>query len=663
MPVERYTALLGRLGWCVLILAVYCSSAFAQAPVQPIETPSLEKAVSEGLLPPVELRLPSEPQIVRLSGDGLQPGVHGGSLRMLFGKQKDTRMVTIYGYARLLCYTPEFKLEPDILKAIDVDEDRVFTLHLRQGHRWSDGHPFTTEDFRYYWEDVANSDALFPGGPPNAMLSGGKPPVFEVIDETTVRFAWDEPNPDFMTWLAGSVPARIFRPAHYLKQFHAKYGDQAKIARLVEEEGTRDWAGLHQRKDRSYRADNPDLPTLAPWVVTVYPPSQRFVFTRNPYYHRIDERGRQIPYIDELVISLGSVGVIAAKTGAGDSDLQARYLKFSDYTFLKQAESRGQFKVHLWETLKTAHKALIPNLNAKDPVWRKVLRDVRFRRALSLAIHRREINQVLYYGLARESSNMVLPGSPLYKKAYALAWAVYDPDRANALLDEMGLTKRDDEGTRLLPDGRPIHIIIDSAGESTEESDLLWLVRDGWSKIGIKLSPRPSQREVFRNRVLSGYSVMSIWSIVNNGLARPWMSPINWVPSKKLQYQWPKWGSYIQSGGKQGQPPDIADAVRLVELERKWRVAPTPAARTKIWDEILRINSDQVFVIGLINGTLRPVVVNDRLRNVPKKGVYHWEPGGFLGVYKPDTFWFDPDGDASPASRKLVLPHSVSRRG
>lgn len=663
MPVEHRIAWLGWLGACALMLAVLGLPARAQMPIQPIETPSLEKAVSEGRLPPVRLRLPSQPQIVRLRGDGRRPGVHGGRLRMLFSKQKDTRMVTIYGYARLLCFSPDFELQPDILRAIDVQNDRVFTLYLRKGHRWSDGHPFTSEDFRYYWEDVANNTALYPGGPPKAMLSGGKPPAFEVLDETTVRFAWDEPNPGFMAWLAGSVPARIYRPAHYLKQFHAKYGDKRKIARLVEAEGERNWAGLHKRKDRSYRADNPDLPTLAPWVVTVYPPSQRFVFTRNPYYHRIDERGRQLPYIDEVVISLGSMGVIAAKTGAGESDLQARYLRFSDYTFLKRAEARGHFKVRLWETIKTAHKALVPNLNAKDPAWRKLLRDARFRRALSLAIHRREINQVIYYGLARESTNMVLPGSPLYKQAYARAWAVYDPDKANALLDEMGLTERDDDGTRLMPDGRPIHIIVDSAGESTEESDLLWLVRDGWSKIGIKLSPRPSQREVFRNRVLSGYSVMSIWSVTNNGLARPWMSPVNWVPSKKLQYQWPKWGAYMQTGGEHGKPPDIPEAARLVELERNWRMSAAWIERVAIWDEILRINADQAFVIGLINGTLQPVVVNERLRNVPKKGVYHWDPGGYFGVYKPDTFWFQPDGTTRPASRKLVLPHSVSRRG
>ena len=66
------------------------------------------------------------------------------------GKQKDVRQIVVYGYARLLAYTPEHELVPDILSSIDVREGREFTLRLRPGHRWSDGAPFTSEDFRYF---------------------------------------------------------------------------------------------------------------------------------------------------------------------------------------------------------------------------------------------------------------------------------------------------------------------------------------------------------------------------------------------------------------------------------------------------------------------------------------------------------------------------------
>ena len=81
---------------------------------------------------------------------------------MLVGRAKDTRLMVVYGYARLVGYDRQLDLEPDILESVDVEDGRIFTLHLRKGHRWSDGEPFTSEDFRYWWEDVANNEALEP---------------------------------------------------------------------------------------------------------------------------------------------------------------------------------------------------------------------------------------------------------------------------------------------------------------------------------------------------------------------------------------------------------------------------------------------------------------------------------------------------------------------
>lgn len=141
--------------------------------------------------------------------------------------------------------------------------------------------------------------------------------------------------------------------------------------------------GVHVNHDRPYKATNPDLPTLQPWVNTTYPPSERFIFKRNPYYHRIDSNGRQLPYIDSIAINIASSKLVPAKAGAGEADLQARYLRMDNYTFLKQSAKRNNFDVRLWKTAKGSHIALFPNLNTNDEVIRTLLRDVRFRRALS----------------------------------------------------------------------------------------------------------------------------------------------------------------------------------------------------------------------------------------------------------------------------------------
>ena len=556
------------------------------------------------------------------------------------GRQKDIRMITVYGYARLVGYDEKLNIVPDILESIDVEESRVFTLHLRKGHRWSDGHPFTSDDIRYYWEDIANDQDLSPFGPPKVMRIDGEAPRFEIIDGTTVRFSWTKPNPYFLPALAGARPLFIYRPAHYLKKYHKKYVDPEALEKQTKKARARNWAVLHTRKDHQYRFDNPKLPTLQPWMNTTKRPSRRFIFKRNPYYHRMDTHGRQLPYIDRLVVNIASGKLVPTKTGVGDSDLQARHIRFDNYTFLKAGEARHGFKVRLWRTARGSKIALYPNLNTEDPVWRKLLRDARFRRALSLGINRHEINQVVFFGLAREGGNSVLKESPLYRKEYQSAWAKFDLRHANRLLDEAGLTKRNSHGLRLLADGRAAEMIIDTAGESTLETDVLELIHDTWLKLGIKLHSRPSQREVFRNRVFAGLAIMSVWSGLENGIPSAEMSPSELAPTIQHQLQWPQWGQFFETSGKAGRKPDMELPRRLVELNQAWCRAASSKTREDIWHRMLKTFTDQAYTIGVVSGVLQPVVVNSRLRNVPVEGMYNWDPGAYFGLYRPETFWF-----------------------
>jgi peptide/nickel transport system substrate-binding protein len=441
-----------------------------------------------------------------------------------------------------------------------------------------------------------------------------------------------------------------------LKQFHEKYADKATIAALVKKTKLRNWAALHNKMDVMYKNDNPHLPTLDPWVLKTKPPADRFVFERNPYYYRIDTAGHQLPYIDRVMLSLADNKIIPAKTAAGESDLQARYLSFDDYTFLRQSEERNHFQVHLWRTGPGSQLALYPNLNVNDPVWRGLMRDLRFRRALSLAVNRHEINQAIYFGLAVEGQNTVLPQSPLYEPAYRSAWARYDVGEANRLLDLIGLTKRDSDGVRLLPDGRPMEIIVEDSGESTEQSDVLELIRDSWRHVGVRLFAKPSQLTLFRRRVFSGETVMSIDKGIENGLANASASPWEFAPTSQQQLEWPRWGQYYETKGLAGEPPDLPAAVRLGDLYKDWLGTVSPQEQAQVWHEILQIWADEVFSIGTIGGVLQPVVVNDNLRNVPEKGIYNWDPGAYFGIYKPDHFWWDTEPRAKSASAGTAPP-------
>ncbi len=604
-----------------------------------IETPMLRESVQNGELAPVVARIPAQPMVVTFAGE-FEPGRHGGQLRLLMGKQKDIRQLVIYGYARLVGYTTDLELQPDILESLEVVENRIFTLHLRKGHQWSDGQPFTSEDFRYYWEDVANNAELSRGGLVHELLVDGEAPIVEFLDLHTVRYSWSQPNPYFLPALAGARPLYIYKPAHYLRQFHKNYQSEARIAELIKQYSARNWMGVHVNKDRPYKATNPDLPTLQPWVNTTYPPSDRFIFKRNPFYHRIDINGRQLPYIDSIAINIASGKLVPAKTGADESDLQARYLRMDNYTFLRQAALRNNFNVRLWKTSRGAHIALFPNLNTNDETLRKLMREKRFRRALSLAIHRHEINQVVYFGLVLESNNTVLPESPLFRPRYQKSFTEFDLVQANALLDELGLTERDSRGVRLMADGRPLEILIQTAGESTEQTDVLELIHDSWLQAGIKLYSVPSTREVFRNRIFSGDAVMSIWSGLANALPTADSSPADLAPTTQYQYQWPKWGLYYESSARSGEMSDDSFVIELSKLNDQWRHTTSKSGREKIWHRMLQIHSEQLFTIGIISGVRHPVVVNNYLHNVPVKGFYDIRPGAYFGIYKPDTFWF-----------------------
>lgn len=597
---------------------------------------------------PLAERLPKQPLIVEQSADK-SLGRPGGTLRMLIGSARDTRFLSVYGYSRLVGFGSDLELRPDILLSYENDHDRVYTFHLRPGHRWSDGAPFTAEDFRYYYEDMALNRELFPTGPEGPLVVNGKPARFEVLDETTVRYAWDAPNPGFLARLAAAAPLVIYRPAHYLKQFHKKYADPTALKALVAKAGARGWANLHARLDKLDKVDNPDLPTLDPWVLRTKPPAEQFEFVRNPYYHRVDQAGRQLPYIDAVTLSVANAKVIPLKVATGEADLQARYLGFGDYTLLKQAAERNGYAVNLWKGGRSSHLALYPNLTTSDPTWRALLRDVRFRRALSIGMDRHEINQVVYFGLARELADGVLPDGPLFDPSLDHRWIRHDPDEANRLLDEIGLTKRDSSGYRLLPDGRRAEIIVELSGDSAESADALALIRDHWAEIGIGLLTKTFQQDVFRNRVFAGQSIMTIFYGPDNGRPTAAIAPNEWAPVEEQSLQWSQWGNHEETAGKAGQACDLPAAQELLKLYHRWKATDDMAERAAIWKSLIAINAEQLFMLPLISEVPQPVVVSRRLVNLPVEAYWSWEPGAHFGIYRLDQAWLSDSPESPPS--------------
>jgi peptide/nickel transport system substrate-binding protein len=443
----------------------------------------------------------------------------------------------------------------------------------------------------------------------------------------------------------------LFRPAHYLKKYHAAHADKAQLEETAKKQKLKSWAALHNRLDDAKEHSNPDLPTVQTWRVTNAAPAARFVFERNPYYHRVDTRGQQLPYVDRVLMDVAASGLLAAKANAGETDLLFRGLSMYDVPILKEGEHAKGYKTLLWPNARGTELALYPNLNAADPVWRALNRDVRFRRALSLGIDRKTLNNALLFGLGTEGNNTVMAQSPLFSPELRSLNASYDPAQASRLLDEIGLTKRNGAGIRLLPDGRELEVIVETDGESSLVVDGLTLITEFWREIGVRLFVKPQDRTVLRNRSFSGLTTMVGAQGLDNAIPTALMPPTELAPMRQDNYAWPKWGQYVETKGKNGEPVDVPEAKRLIELYAQWMGTGDKAAQEAIWREMLRNHAENQWIIGTVAGALQPIVMKNGLQNLPAKALYSWEPTAMIGIYRADQIYW-----SKAAGKEARLP-------
>ncbi|WP_370875313.1 ABC transporter substrate-binding protein [Methylobacterium amylolyticum] len=591
---------------------------------------------------------PETPFIVDLPARGRKTGAAGGTVRTLIAKARDVRYLSVYGYTRLVGYDADLTLRPDVLERVDVEGGR-FTFTLRKGHRWSDGHPFTTDDFRYYWEDVANQKELNPDGPPAFFLVNGRPPQVEFLDLQTVRYTWDRPNPMFLPALAAPRDPLIYRPAHYLKAYNPRYVGKEAADAKAKAAKLRSWAALHTRLDDNYELTNPDCPTLQGWVPRTRAPATRFSFERNRSYHRVDTAGTQLPYIDRIVMDVASTGLLVAKTNAGEADLMFRGLTMPDIPSLKEGERAHRYRTNLWPVARGSEIALYPNLTTLDPGWRALNRDVRFRHALSLAIDRRTLNNTLLFGLGTEGNDTIVPESALFAPEMRTLNAGYDAAQATRLLDDAGLDRRDGSGIRLMPDGRPIEIVVESDGEAGEILDGLTLITEFWREVGIRLVTKPQERTNLRRRSIAGLTVMVAAQGLDLAVPTAIMPPTELSPRQPDHYSWPRWSLNLETRGKSGDPCDVPEVQALIELDQQWRDTDDAARQAAIWREMLMNHARNTWVIGTVAGALQPVVTADRLVNLPARALYSWEPTALIGVQRLDEVFWDVAGDKRAA--------------
>lgn len=310
-----------------------------------------------------------------------------------------------------------------------------------------------------------------------------------------------------------------------------------------------------------------------------------------------------------------------------------------DAGVLKEGEKLNHYRTLLWPYARGSAYALYPNLNTNDPEYRKLNRDRRWREALSLGIDRRLINNALLFGLGKAAGNTVLPGSQFYSEQNAKWFVAHEPVRANRLLDEIGLTARDSLGFRLLPDGRRLEVLVEVNGGDSDMLDALQLIGETWKDLGIKLIAKPQDRAILRQRSYVGQTVMVMSTGLDNAIPTQDMPPTELAPVQQDNYTWPKWGQYIETKGSAGEPCDMAEAEALLAAYKTWRHTDSEAVKAEAWRKMLANHAENLWSIGTVSGELQPLVVSDRLRNVPAKATFAWEPTSLIGVYRVDEFF------------------------
>ncbi|MGQ9632382.1 MAG: ABC transporter substrate-binding protein [bacterium] len=588
--------------------------AISPAEMKYKEAPMLAEMVKAGKLPPVEERLPKEPLVLKPLEE---IGQYGGTWRRAWLGPSDSPGPDRITYDPILRFDREGKdVIPGASKGWEFTEGgKVLTLYLREGMRWSDGAPFTADDVIFWYEDIILNDELTPSKP-SWFKVGGELGKVEKVDDYTIRLSFSQPYGILLEILAWN--GYIFAPKHYLKEFHPRYVPKGELEKLAKKSGYEFWHQLFTAKNNWIQ--NPDLPTIRAWKPINPPTEPQWTMERNPYYWKVDTEGNQLPYIDRVVHNLvENAEVINLKAMAGELDFQLRHLLVSNYTVFMENREKGDYRVLAWKSGFGADIALYPNLDyTGDPVLRDLINDRRFRIALSVAINREEINELVFLGLGEPRAATVPPQSPGYKEEFARMHAEYDPNKANKLLDEMGLAKRDAEGFRLRPDGKTLTLTIEVVPVFGPWVDVCELVKEHWEAVGIKTAVKTEERSLFYTRTHAGEQQVQAWS--HGQVFRPLLNPFRLIPYSMDTPFAPLTGLWYQTRGKSGVEPK-GDLRKAIDLYERAKLTVDEGERNRLTEEMIRLSVENVWAIGTVGlnpGVMSFGVAKNNFRNVPE---------------------------------------------
>ncbi|MEZ5277197.1 MAG: ABC transporter substrate-binding protein [Opitutaceae bacterium] len=629
------------------------------------EPPLLAPLVEEGKLDPVIDRIGPEP-IVMEGAEGA--GRYGGTMNVLTNSTNGLRLMEFYySGGGLVRWSPlGYPIVPHLAKSWEMSEDgKTYTFELRPGIRWSDGEPFTSADILYWWEEEQTDTELTPA-PLDAMMVRGKLGTVEALGPYTVRFTFPHPNGIFLERLASwAGQGMVNAPAHYLRKYHPRLGNPEDRRQMR--------SALRVSTDnavytRIKEFNNPEHPRLWPWVYRTFKPNPPHGWVRNPYYPAVDAEGRQLPYIDRVMVEVKTDEMIQVAATNGELDFQPSGVGMGQYTLLVDNQEAKGFRVLHWYESARSPFVIQPNLlrriDPEDPstVWkREYLNKKEFRQALSLAIDRRPIIRYEYsnvpipaqIGPGPESGDYFLPG-------LREAFIEYDPERAAHLLDSIGLDQRDAEGMRTFPDGTKAQFFLYAQNASQNASALYHSITEFWRDIGLRITFLNRSDRLFGTETAAESHDIGVW--FGNGEFMPILEPRFFVPLNIFCLYARSYATWYLRGGLYDNPlADIPGAVeppedhplrRAMELYEGVKEALTQEERAEIMLQILEIARENTWTIAVSATPPRIMTATNDLHNVPEMAVVTWD------VLSPqnigmETLYFQSRSDSEGAMEQM----------
>jgi peptide/nickel transport system substrate-binding protein len=601
-----------------------CSMKFSENP----NIASINATIrGNGEVGSVNDRLPSEPLVIA-PYDSI--GTYGGTFKMLSNAtEAGTSDLLSTRHVNFVRFSDDLQIiVPNIAKSYEWNDDFTqLTFVLRKGHKWSDGAAFTADDVKF-WYDHLMMDSNIREKPYGYLLVGGERMTVDVVNAQTVVFNLPAPKPGLTAMFANSY-CQGFAPKHHLGQFHPDINPGADALAQA--------AGYENGYDvlKAYYGNSCWTDTPSPLLATpnkvanlpsdVYPSLESFItiedttegrkYAANPYFHMVDTAGNQLPYIDyqnERYINENEIRIL--KLVNGEVDYKAQSLNLESVPQLMDGSEGGAYAVQIQPGVGSAAFSL--NLTHQDEAKRGLFRDLRFRQAMSVAINRDEINEVIHYGLGTPGQYIGFSPRPDFVDSkWVSHYAQYDPAMANSLLDQTGAVDTNGDGFRELPNGDPLIVNIDFATQGIGGGEVE-LVARYWNDVGVKTVFKEVTPDEYRSAQSSNNLDVGAWkkgmpSALIMGEGKLFVPPYeDYFAHTNAML----WAEYIDTNGTSGvKPPSYA--MQMIKDIAAFQSAPLGSAENAALGEklVASMTSNMLF-IGTVAAPF-PVYHRNALKN------------------------------------------------